>query len=147
MSSQRSFWFRLPSNKRLNGTMPTMTTRNKTGIMKRSTYEANKANEVFFSVIVCSQEDPSFTMGRDKTNRMSVRPAKTQISLAQADQSSLSAWKKHWVLSFPLSAQRKLWSDWADAQADLSLRWAHIQFVGFVVSRLIIFPGQFRTDI
>ena len=26
--------------------------------------------------------------------------------------------------SYPLSAQRRLWSDWADAQADLSLRWA-----------------------
>ena len=26
--------------------------------------------------------------------------------------------------------------DWADAQADLSLRWAHTHFVGFVMSRL-----------
>ena len=33
--------------------------------------------------------------------------------------------KKAWVLSSPLNAQRRLWSDWADAQADLSLRWAH----------------------
>ena len=24
--------------------------------------------------------------------------------------------------------------DWADAQADLSLRWAHTHFVGFVMS-------------
>ena len=31
--------------------------------------------------------------------------------------------KKVWVLSYPLSAQLRLWSDWADAQADLSLRW------------------------
>ena len=45
--------------------------------------------------------------------------------------------KKAWVLSFPLSAQRGVWSDWADAQADLSLRWAHSHFVGFVMSRLI----------
>ena len=37
-----------------------------------------------------------------------------------------------WVLSYPLSAQRRLWSDWADAQADLSLRWPHTHFVGFV---------------
>ena len=44
--------------------------------------------------------------------------------------------KKAWVLSYPLSAQRRLWSDWADAQADLSLRWAHSHFVGFVMSRL-----------
>ena len=39
--------------------------------------------------------------------------------------------KKAWVLSYPLSAQRRLWSDWADAQADLSLRWAHMQFCWF----------------
>ena len=45
--------------------------------------------------------------------------------------------KKAWVLSYPLSAQRRLWSDWTDAQADLSLRWAHTHFVGFVMSRLI----------
>ena len=52
---------------------------------------------------------------------------------------SLSAWRKlgslatHW-------AQSEDWSDWADAQADLSLRWAHTHFVGFVMSWLI-----FRT--
>ena len=45
--------------------------------------------------------------------------------------------KKPWVLSYPLSAQRRLWSDWAGAQADLSLRWAHSHIVGFVMSQLI----------
>ena len=44
--------------------------------------------------------------------------------------------KKAWVLSYPLSALRRLWSDWADAQADLSLRWVHTYFVGFVMSWL-----------
>ena len=44
--------------------------------------------------------------------------------------------KKAWVISYPLSAQRRLWSDWADAQADLSLRWVHTHFVGFVMSWL-----------
>ena len=44
--------------------------------------------------------------------------------------------KKSWVLSYPLSAQRRLWSDWANAQADLSLRWVHPHFVGFVMSWL-----------
>ena len=34
----------------------------------------------------------------------------------------------HWVHSKDWS-----WSDWADAQADLSLRWAHSHFVGFVM--------------
>ena len=46
--------------------------------------------------------------------------------------------KKAWVLSYPLSAQRRLWSDWADAQAHLSLRWTHSHFDGFVMSRLIL---------
>ena len=31
--------------------------------------------------------------------------------------------KKAWVLSYPLSAKQKPWSDWVDARADLSLRW------------------------
>ena len=44
--------------------------------------------------------------------------------------------KKAWVLTFPFSAQRSLWSDRADAQADLSLPWAHTHFVGFVMSWL-----------
>ena len=39
--------------------------------------------------------------------------------------------KQNWVLSYPLSAQRRLWSDWADAQADLSLRWAQKSFCWF----------------
>ena len=56
----------------------------------------------------------------DKTNKMAVRPVWSE--------SSLSAWRSigslatHW-------AQHGLWSDWADAQADLSLRWAHTHFV------------------
>ena len=45
--------------------------------------------------------------------------------------------KKHWVLSYPLSAQRRLRSDWADAKADLSLRRVHTHFAGFVMSWLI----------
>ena len=44
--------------------------------------------------------------------------------------------KKAWVFRYPLSAQQRLWSDWADAQADLSLRWAHTHFVGIDMSWL-----------
>ena len=59
----------------------------------------------------------------DKTNNVVVRPAKTQISLGIHPVWSVFAvrMKKAWVLSYPLSAQRRLWSDWVDAQADLSL--------------------------
>ena len=35
------------------------------------------------------------------------------------------------VLSYLLSAQWGLWSDWVDAQADLSLGWAHMPFCWF----------------
>ena len=35
--------------------------------------------------------------------------------------------KIHWV------QKQRLWSDWAKAQADLSLRWTHNQFVDFVI--------------
>ena len=52
----------------------------------------------------------------DKTNRMTCVPSKD---------SSLSAWKKPWVFSYPLSTLWRPWSDWVDAQADLSLRWVH----------------------
>ena len=45
--------------------------------------------------------------------------------------------KKAWVLSYPLSAQQRHWSDWADAQVDLSLRWVHSHFVGFAMRGLI----------
>ena len=39
--------------------------------------------------------------------------------------------KKAWILSYPLSTQQKLWSDWVDAQADLSHHWAHMPFSRF----------------
>ena len=45
--------------------------------------------------------------------------------------------KKAWGLSYPLSPQQRFWSDWADAQAYLSLRWAHTHFVGFVTRQFI----------
>ena len=87
-----------------------------------------------------------------KPTKWHVCPAKTQISLSICRVWSVFAdrMKKAWVLSYPLntkrrlggcpgwSAQRRLWSYWADAQADLSLRWAHSHFVGFVMRWLIL---------
>ena len=40
--------------------------------------------------------------------------------------------------------QRRLWSDWTNAQADLSLRWAHMSKVRF--SRFVSFPFIHRLD-
>ena len=75
----------------------------------------------------------------DKTNWL-VRAAKTQISLGLAQIIGVFAvrMKKPWVLSYSLIAQRRLWSDWADARANLSLRWAHRSFC-FVVLRFIYY--------
>ena len=82
-----------------------------------------------------------------KPTKWHVRPVKTQPghppSLIRVFTVRM---KKAWVLSYPLSGQRRLWSDWADAQADLSLRWAqslcwfchvaaHIKCVKLIVSR------------
>ena len=68
-----------------------------------------------------------------KPTKRLVRLAKTQISLGIRPGWSVFAvrMKKPWVPSYPLGAQRRLWSDWADAQADLSLRWAHMSVCRF----------------
>ena len=100
---------------------------------------------VILLALSCSFEPP-----HDKTNKMACAPSENSdqsghppslISLGIHPVWSVFAvrMKKAWVLSYPLSAQRRLWSDWADAQADLSLRWAHSLFVGFVMRRLICF--------
>ena len=52
--------------------------------------------------------------------------------------------KKAWVLSYPLSPQRRLWSDWADAQADLSLRGAHMPFCWFCHVAAHLLPVRFN---
>ena len=66
----------------------------------------------------------------DKTNKMTVHPAKTQISLGIWSESMLCA---SWVAKDPsfLHADSEDWSDWADAQVELSLRWAHMPFCLF----------------
>ena len=63
-----------------------------------------------------------------KPTKWYVRPAKTDQPGHPPSLIRVFAvrMKKHWVLSYPFSALRRLWSDWADAQADLSLRWAHM---------------------
>ena len=75
-----------------------------------------------------------FEPPHDKTNKLTCAPS--EDSDQPGHPSSLISvfavrMKKAWVLSYPLSAQRRLWPDWADAQADLSLRWAHMPFCWF----------------
>ena len=86
----------------------------------------NSAGIVF---VCCTSELP-----HDKTNKMACAP--TEDSDQPGHLPSLIRVfavrkKKTWILSYPLSAQRRLWSDWVDSQADLSLCWAHIPFCWF----------------
>ena len=85
----------------------------------------------------------------DKTNKSACAPSEDSDQPGQAP--SLTriftvSMKKAWVLSYPLSTQRRLWSDWVDAQADLSLGWVHSHFVGFVMRRLIWFCSITETS-
>ena len=70
----------------------------------------------------------------DKTNKMACAPSEDSNQTGHSH-SLIRVFavhmKKAWALSYPLSAQRRLWSDWADAQIDLSLRWAHMPFCWF----------------
>ena len=76
-----------------------------------------------------------------KPTKWHMRPAKSQISLGTCpvwSESSLSAWRKlgslatDWVHS-------KEWSDWADAQAELSLCWDNRSFCWFYHTRPLNF--------
>ena len=125
-------------------TLLVLSCRGSFGLLLRShTYITNKFTSPVLVMhktrIVASSYTCIFEPWHDKTNKMAVRLAKTQIRLGIRPVWSVFTvrMKKFWVLSYPLNAQRRLWSDWADAQADLSLRWAHTHFVGFVMSWLI----------
>ena len=78
-----------------------------------------------------------------------VRPAKTQISLGIRPVWSESSLCAQWVAKDPsflhADSEDSGWSDWADAQADLSLRWAYTHFVGFIMRRLICVQRSLRT--
>ena len=76
-----------------------------------------------------------------KPTKWHVHPVKTQISLGICpvwSESSLSAWRKLVSLATNWVHSKDSDQDWADAQADLSLRWAHMQFWGFVVCWFIL---------
>ena len=70
----------------------------------------------------------------DKTNEMACAPNKDSDQPGHPP-SLIRVFTVHmttpWVLSYPLSAQRRLWLDWADAQADLSLCHVHMPFHWF----------------
>ena len=87
----------------------------------------------FFVQTLLYWQQVEFELPHDKTNKMAYVPSE------ESDQPGhppslirvfAVCMKKAWVLSYSLSAQRRHWSDWTDAQADLNLRWAQSHFVG-----------------
>ena len=77
----------------------------------------------------------------EKTNKVAAHPAKTQISLGIRPvwpESSLSTRRTPGSLA-TYWAHCEDWSDWADAQTDLSLHWARLHVAGFVTSWVISF--------
>ena len=87
----------------------------------------------------------------DKTNKVSVHPAKTQISLGIWTHSERTAktlirlsgcparhiiLSRQYMMHLSLNTQRRLWSDWADAQLIWVFAW-RTHFVGFVMSLLV----------
>ena len=74
-------------------------------------------------------------------SRLMTKPTKWSLRLAKTDQ---PGHPPNLIIVFDVRSvgrqgpklsscgQRKLWSDWADAQADLSLRWAHMPFSFFL---------------
>ena len=89
-----------------------------------------------------------------KSTKWPVRPAKTQINLGICPVWSVFAvrMKEHWVLSYPLSTLRRLWSAWTFHQSGQMSRliWVFAgctcHFVGFVVQQLIFSQTGFSLD-
>ena len=73
-------------------------------------------------------------------NQQTVGPMKISLDIHPvSSESSLCA---QWVAKDPsfLHVDSKDWSDWADAQVDLSLRWAHMPFCWFCHEAAHFFP-------
>ena len=84
--------------------------------------------------IVHLRHQKVFQPGHDKTNKMACAPSENsdqpghRPSLIRVFAIGM---KKALVFLYLLSPKRRLWSDRADAQVDLSLCWAHMPFVWF----------------
>ena len=82
----------------------------------------------------------AFEPPHDKTNKVTVHPAKTQISLGIHPVWSESSLCIYWVAKDPSFLHADIEdSDQTGHPSDLSLCWAHSHFVGFVMRWLIWF--------
>ena len=107
-------------------------------------------NSNFQGLIGCSEKQIRrvFEPPHDKTNKMTVCPMKTQISLGICPVWSESSLCAHWVAKDPSFLRAD--SEDFDAQADLSFRWEHMPFSWFchevahlmIIKRIIFFSSQ-----
>ena len=92
-------------------------------------------------------KDPFYFVKNEKS-RLMTKPTKRSVHPADSDQPghppslirvftvrSMGSWGPN-VSS---CGQQRLWSDWVDAQADLSLRWAESHLIDFVMRRLKVY--------
>ena len=87
----------------------------------------------------------NYEQRKAKANNMTVRHDKTQISLCASlvgSEGFTIRVRKARISSYmyPLSAQRRLGSDWTEVKADLSIRSVHTYLVGFVMQCLLYQP-------
>ena len=94
----------------------------------------------------CSHKQ--YELAHDKTNKMTLRPAKTQISLGICQVWSVFAVHSMGSQGPKLSScgQRRLWSDWADARLIWAFPGRLCHFVGFVVRRLSYIELEVASD-
>ena len=67
----------------------------------------------------------SFEPAHDKTNKMTSALSRDSDQPGHPPSLISLHLKKDWAISYPSSAHRRVWSEWVDAQAYLTVRWAH----------------------
>ena len=88
--------------------------------------------KIFHASAKCHKESILVASWQNQGNGMCAqRRLKSAWASSQSDQSSLSAWRKLGSLATHWAHSQKLWSDWADAKADLCLCRAHMSFCWF----------------
>ena len=102
--------------------------------------ETAQIRRLAWAVAVCLCDKYLFIWADSNLSHLMTKPTKWRAPSEDSDQPGhppslirvfAVRMKKNWVLSYPLSTLRRLWSDLADAQADLSLCWVHMPFCWF----------------
>ena len=108
---------------------------------KMHVQSSNRANAQSSSGPVCSHPVGPDLPAHSEAYSSSIWTCarQNQQNDAQSDQSCCYPHEETLSPKLPLSAQQRLWSDWVDAQADLSLCWAHRSFCWFCCAMAHLF--------